>query len=72
MFELHGSDALHKHTHTRVDAMWRLLLCNQAQWLMKGRNAALWWVEEEEEEACLGKVLQRQSAMFPKSSGGEM
>lgn len=69
MFEFYGSDAPHKCTHIWVDAMWRWLLCNQAQWVMRGRNALLWWLEEE--EACLGKDWRRQSDPFAKSSGRE-
>ena len=67
MFEFRGSAAPHRHTHIRVDAMWRRLLCNQAQWVMRGRNALLWWLEEE--EARLGKDWRRQSDPLAKSSG---
>lgn len=69
MFECYDSGAPHKHTRIRVDAMWRWLLCNQAQWVMRGRNALLWWLEEE--EACLGKDWRRQSDPLAKSSGRE-
>lgn len=68
MFEFYGSDAPQTYADpSRCDVTW--LLCNQAQWVMRGRNALLWWLEEE--EAWLGNDCWRQSDLLAKSPGRE-